>query len=219
MKLKIYISDYELAISDHLFKDYISMLPFDMRATILKYKRWQDRQATLFGKLLLLRELQSAYPDTWAQQIQSVKIQRYGKPFLPHGPEFSISHAGSIVVLAVTTHGVVGIDIEKIHDITLDDYLRYIPEVAHLRHYDPTTTHALFFDCWTQKEAVLKASGTGLSAPLEHVILQNGSALCDGTSWFLTRLHIANGYCSHVATSHKLEHVIIERVNLMHGMP
>ena len=98
------------------------MMPSGIRASILRYKRWQDRQATLFGKLLLLRVLRMKFHDAGMQKFQSLEITRYGKPFIPGGPEFSISHSGDAVVLAVTDAGAVGVDIEKIRTVNIEDY-------------------------------------------------------------------------------------------------
>ena len=195
------------------------MMPSGIRASILRYKRWQDRQATLFGKLLLLRVLRMKFRDAGMQKFQSLEITRYGKPFIPGGPEFSISHSGDMVVVAVFQSGVVGIDVEKIRAVNLDDFSRYLPEVANLHEkYDADQVNNLFFDCWTQKEAVLKGYGKGLLTPLEQVAVQGGTALFYGTTWFIKKLAIDEGYCCHVATDKLLAHVAVERVNLMSGL-
>lgn len=94
---------------------------------------------------------------------------RHGKPWLS-GPgaelQFSVSHAGDVVGLAVTRRGPVGIDVEPLDGARvgpwLDDAALSPSERQELRASsgaDPMWARALV---WTRKEALLKASGYGL---------------------------------------------------------
>ena len=219
ISVQIYFAHSGSIVPGGLEQEYLAMMPPGIHASILRYKRWQDRQATLFGKLLLLRALLITFHDAGMQKFQSLELTRDGKPFIPGGPEFNISHSEGMVVLAVTKSGQVGIDIEKIRFVPLEDFSRYVPEVANLHEkYDADHANELFFDCWTQKEAVLKGYGKGLLAPLEQVAIQENTALFYETTWFIKKLPIDEGYCCHVATDKLLEHVAAERVNLMNGV-
>lgn len=92
-----------------------------------------------------------------------------GKPALPGGPAFNLSHSGGWAALAVTPTARVGVDIEA-HRVVE-------PEVAE-RFFSQAERHDLaslagdqwrdaFFHCWTRKEAFVKAVGAGLSLPLD----------------------------------------------------
>lgn len=216
INLQIYIASYEQAVSAVLEQEYLAMMPAKLRASIARYKRWQDRQATLFGKVLLLKALRKIFHDDWMQKFQSLEVSRDGKPFIHGGPEFNISHSEGMVVVAVTRQGAIGIDVEKIRAINIGDFSKYVPEVANL-HENNSAEQAtiLFFDCWTRKEAVLKGCGTGLLAPLEQVVLKENTALFRDTTWFLKKLSLDERYCCHVATEQPLEHVALDYVNLM----
>jgi phosphopantetheinyl transferase len=88
-----------------------------------------------------------------------------GKPFLPDGIGFNLSHSGGY--LALVLGATVGVDIEigprdgRFHDL--------LPLVAHPAERDvleaapPEAQRGLFLHCWTRKEAALKAWGIGLS--------------------------------------------------------
>jgi len=96
-----------------------------------------------------------------------------------------------MVVLAVTKSGAVGIDVEKIRAVNSEDFSRYLPEVANLHEkYAVDHVNNLFFDCWTQKEAVLKGYGKGLLAPLEQVAIKEGTALFYETTWFIINSYV-----------------------------
>lgn len=214
--LQIFFARTGNILSRKVEEDYLAMMPAGIRVSIQRYNRWQDRQATLFGKMLLLRALCLESADTARQKFQSQEVSQHGKPFIAGGPEFNISHSGDIVVLALAENGPVGIDIEEVRPINVADYLRQIPEVAHVREaLDGPQADNLFFDCWTRKEAVLKACGEGLLRPMEDVVLKEDTADFLGTSWFIKKLLLEEGYCCHVATEQPVEQLAVEQVALM----
>lgn len=212
----VYCAQTGPALPDSLVHWFAAMMPPRIRAEIAGYKRWQDRQATLFGKLLLLRALRASSGDAAPVKLHSLEKTGNGKPRIPGEPDFNISHSGDLVVLAVAGQGSIGIDVEKIRPVDLKDFSRHLPEVTTLqKDYDDDTANTLFFDCWTRKEAVLKACGKGLSAPLDQVSLQADSASLYGRTWFLRNVPLQNGYRCHIATENHLEQVAVEYVDLI----
>lgn len=218
--LQIFFANCGSRIPSTLENTFMGMVPSRFHATIRRYKRWQDQQATLFGKMLLFKALHKNLPATAKQQFQSQDVGEHGKPCIAGGPQFNISHSGDIVVLALTEAGVLGIDIEKIRAVNIDEYSLYLPEITSLyKTLDPHNANILFFDCWTQKESVLKASGEGLLAPLDAVILGENTANFYGKSWYLRKLPIGKGYSCHVATTQPVELVTVTYVDLLNFQP
>jgi 4'-phosphopantetheinyl transferase len=182
-------------------KRYLEQLPPVIRAAVSRFKRWEDRQSSLLGKLLLRHALDFSTSYRMPSVLDNLEYTRSGKPFIKSMPDFSISHSGEVIILAVADSGNVGIDVEKIRDIRLDDFKRYIPELnqdIELDHYDRLRR---FFSYWTFKEAVLKGVGSGLLSPLEQVKLCGDSALFQGRVWHLHHVDCGVGYCCHLATS------------------
>jgi 4'-phosphopantetheinyl transferase len=95
-----------------------------------------------------------------------------GKPSLRGANlQFSLSHAGAYAVIAISRDRQVGVDIEPIRH--LDDAMKLAHrffsagEAERLRVLEGTTGfETAFFECWTRKEAFVKALGGGLSIPL-----------------------------------------------------
>jgi 4'-phosphopantetheinyl transferase len=98
----------------------------------------------------------------------------HGKPVLPGGPGFSLTHAGALVGVAVRPDGAVGLDVEQVRALTdlaaLAEHVYSPAERA--RH-----TAADFFRIWTRKEALLKATGDGLAAPMSAITLADDGAV------------------------------------------
>jgi phosphopantetheinyl transferase len=79
-----------------------------------------------------------------------------GKPYLPGGPDFSVSHAGPWVAAAATTHGRIGLDIET--DSADGLSLRLVCDAAELALVAEQGATSM----WVSKEAALKAWGLGV---------------------------------------------------------
>jgi len=95
---------------------------------------------------------------------------RYGKPALPGGPQFNQSHSGGLTLVAVAGQRRVGVDVEQISsDVSCEALARRffsVRENVQLAQLPAADRRAGFFACWARKEAFVKASGLGLSAPL-----------------------------------------------------
>lgn len=95
-----------------------------------------------------------------------------GKPaLLGDGIEFNVSHAGHWFACAVSENGPVGIDVEQVHAmrdmLAVAQHFFAPAEVERLFAIaEPDRTQS-FFECWTRKEAVIKATGEGVSRPLD----------------------------------------------------
>ncbi|MEW6240627.1 MAG: 4'-phosphopantetheinyl transferase superfamily protein [Chloroflexota bacterium] len=137
----------------------------------------------------------------------------YGKPFLPdHEIDFNLSHSGEYALIAVTRGRKIGVDVEFIRDdIELESLAA--------RHFSPREVSELlalplkqrvvgFFNCWTRKEAYIKAQGLGLSLPLDSFDVSLGEpARLRGTRpdakeasrWSLHSLDVGSNYAAALA--------------------
>lgn len=107
-----------------------------------------------------------------------IKRELYKKPWLvfnPLGINFNLSHTGNRIVIAFRFDGLkLGIDIEKgklnfDYNSIVRDYFTIEEETA--IHNSPSDD--LFFKLWTRKEALLKATGSGLIDSMRSLNLIN----------------------------------------------
>jgi 4'-phosphopantetheinyl transferase len=123
----------------------------------------------------ILRTLLARYLHVEPASLQFV-LGPLGRPALcpaKHvgAPVFSLSHSGDVIVLAVAGAGaVLGIDVERHRDMPqlpgIASRCFHAAEASELAALPMATRTAAFFDCWTRKEAVVKALGLGLSRTL-----------------------------------------------------
>jgi 4'-phosphopantetheinyl transferase len=161
----------------------------------------------------LLRELLGKYLHQPAADIQ-FSYGQYGKPSLsarnvPGGACFNLSHSSGLVLFAIAREGNLGLDVEHVRpDFAGEDIARrYFSEreVSELLSLPPESRDAGFFNCWTRKEAYIKARGLGLQIPLDSfsVSLSPGAAaqFLSGVEprWHLAAHHPADGYVAAVA--------------------
>jgi 4'-phosphopantetheinyl transferase len=199
--LKVYQTRSSIRISEKREGEYLERLPVALRAEIQSYRRWEDRQAALFGKLLLLHALLIRYSEWDFSILERLENTEQGKPFIKGLPDFNISHSGEIVTLSLVDDGTTGIDVEKIRPIQLDDFSIYLPEISLPDDFKTSDRLNMIYACWTKKEAVLKGAGSGLQVPLEQVKLFDDKAFFRDQVWYLDRIDCGIDYCCHVATN------------------
>lgn len=119
----------------------------------------------------LLRQLLAARSGVAPNELP-LCAGEYGKPTISHGTaagcHFNLSHTGGWWLLALTDSPV-GVDLEMADRVV--DAARLAVRVftpgeeaaLQLAGTDPAAARAVFLDCWTRKEALLKALGTGFA--------------------------------------------------------
>lgn len=143
------------------------MLPLvsaQRREQALKYKH-------TFGQFCCLKSWLMLFDDVEMSRYQDLEwtYNEHGKPYLEGGPYFSISHCKAGIAVAIDDQPI-GIDIETIRHANEDLIERTMNEKERLGMDDRTFTRL-----WTQKEAIVKAEGTGIySFEQLQTILDNG---------------------------------------------
>ncbi len=186
------------------YQAFLKLLPSDIQQKIKRYRRWQDAQACLSGKLLLAEGLRRFGKDG-AALLHQLQYSPQGRPYLPGPIDFNISHSGAYVLCALSRHCRVGIDIEKVQPLHLPDFREQMTEAEWTAVTTSQNPLRAFFYYWTQKEAAIKAHGHGLSLPLKEAVIADGEIIMEGKAWPLYEIGLADGYVCHLVTDAKLE--------------
>lgn len=146
----------------------------DERERAHQFRFAQDRDYFVAGRGIL-RAILSRYLRVSPEAI-TFEYNRYDKPALAGVPripdlQFNLSHSDGRLLLALVRGRSIGVDIERIrNDINHEEIAQrfFAPdEVARLRSLPASKRSLGFFNCWTRKEAYVKAQGDGLSRRLD----------------------------------------------------
>ncbi|MBN1451243.1 MAG: 4'-phosphopantetheinyl transferase superfamily protein [Anaerolineales bacterium] len=181
------------------------------RAARFHFPADRDRYIAAHG---CLRDVLSRYLRFEPSQL-NFSANDYGKPALNgHELEFNLSHSGDLALIAVSRGHKVGVDVERIRtDVEHDSIAsRYFSpnEVSELAVVPPDQREIAFFNCWTRKEAYIKAQGLGLSLPLDSFdvsLTPNEPAILRATrpdtrvafQWMLLSLDVDFNYAAALA--------------------
>jgi len=161
---------------------------------VSRFYRWQDAQLSLLGRVLLCEGLKNF--DLTYDNLD-LDYTKFNKPYFKNSKtKFNISHSGEIVICALTNDVEIGIDIEIMNETNLEDFKSQmtINEWQIIINSEDKTRS--FFKYWTEKEAVIKSHGNGLSIPLKSFEVSNDKTEIDNQVFYLKSLPIdENYYC------------------------
>ncbi|APC36316.1 MULTISPECIES: 4'-phosphopantetheinyl transferase superfamily protein [Nocardiopsis] len=187
----------------------LRLLDEEERSRNARFRLQADRDRHLLGRAvsrLLLAERADCPPEkvTFALRCRSCEEKEragasrgedsaqgpHGKPH-PSGPaegwELSVSHSGEWVVLALAREVPVGVDVERVspaRDLEgLAGYTLGEPEQRAWERLSPADRVGAFFRYWARKEALLKATGLGLSGGMRRVLVSPADAAPALLSW------------------------------------
>jgi 4'-phosphopantetheinyl transferase len=162
-----------LALEPAAVRASASLLSAAERERARRFAFGRDARRFIVGRGRL-RQLLGARLGVPPESVELVYGAR-GKPALANSGRnslrFNLSHRDDLAVYALSWGCDVGIDVEAIRPLPDADAIaaRFFsrPEHAAYRALEPRDRPLGFFQCWTRKEAFIKALGEGLSHPLD----------------------------------------------------
>jgi 4'-phosphopantetheinyl transferase len=158
-------------VSDALVERSAQVLDAEERTRAARFRAPHDRRMATLSRgtrRLVLSEYVAQRPG----DLEFV-AGPYGKPALrsEHAIAFNVSHAGDLVIIAVTRRGPVGVDVERV-DATRDLQGMALVSFSNaeqraLAAVAMPQRSAAFHRTWAQKEAFIKWLGLGLQCPLD----------------------------------------------------
>ncbi len=131
--------------------------------------------------------------------LSQIKSGNNNRPYLDDGIDFNISHSGSYVVCVLSDNTKVGIDVEEIKDLKVDEIKASVLTEEEYRAVEAAAAPlAAFYEIWTLKEAALKANGAGLMLPVKDVVIRSQDVQCAAESWNYQALQIHPAYKCHL---------------------
>ncbi|HWC61759.1 MAG TPA: 4'-phosphopantetheinyl transferase superfamily protein [Verrucomicrobiae bacterium] len=247
---EIHVWATTLSVAPAILEKFASTLSADERERVNRFKFEKHRNRYLAGRGAL-RAMLAPYFGTHAAGLRFEYLEN-GKPaltgeFANAGIHFNLAHTGDLALAAITRVGMIGVDVESVRPIKNVDELVarfFSPRESKLfQKLSEDQKPAAFFNLWTRKEAMLKATGEGITRSLNlvevsflpgdmaRVVAISGDAKA-GERWCLRELWPAKGFTGAVAVEwetlnieHRTPNVEGETSNIQHrtsniqGMP
>ena len=176
--------------------------------------RFPELQRRFAGGRGALRVILAGYLCVEPERVK-FGYTAHGKPFLLNSPadiQFNISHSHGFMVAAVCLNSPIGVDIEKkdprFQAMAIAERFFCDGEKEQIAGLDAGARLEAFFQIWTAKEAVLKATAHGLAleltkvevalSPLRVVALE-GAEKIGNENWHLIALQPAEEFCGTLA--------------------
>lgn len=216
---KVEVVVVRLDASDETVRGMDAVLSHGERQRARRFVLGRDRRRFVVGRARL-REMLGARLGSRPESIE-LTYGAGGKPAIaPSVPcadlRFNLSHSGDLAVYAFAYGREVGVDVEAVRALRDADRIaarffspREFREYLALR---PCDRPLGFFNCWTRKEAFIKALGEGLSHPLGRFdvslgpceparIHRIGSTPGAERDWRMESFFPASGYVAAVVAS------------------
>jgi len=167
----VHVWPVSIQAPDAVVDQFRSLLSADETGRASRF-RFEHLQRSFILARGALRTLLGRYLKTPAHDLE-FRYGAKGKPALPEpaGLQFNASHSRDLALFAFTMDCELGVDIEAVRCMPdMEDVARRFfctDETAELMALSTAQRDQGFFLCWTRKEAYIKATGEGLSAPLD----------------------------------------------------
>jgi 4'-phosphopantetheinyl transferase len=186
-------ADFQIAAPVALPEDEVQLWRVDLEAIRANESRWQkilsndeserasrfyflrDRQSFVASRAVL-RMILAGYlavdPGSLSFSYSKREKPSLGAAYAKSDIRFNVTHSGDIAMLAFTRQREIGVDVEQIRsDVEVESIARRFfstHERMQLAALSSEEKVVAFFRCWTRKEAYIKATGDGLSLPLDQ---------------------------------------------------
>ena len=202
---------WQANLDEHAAASLRPLLAADEISRADRFHFAKDRNHFIVARALL-RTLLAAYLGTDAAALRFAYAEK-GKPSLADSQQtafnFNLAHSHGRALYAFSFGREVGVDLEFIRDDLESEKIAgrfFSPaEVRTLELVPAELRNQAFFECWTRKEAYIKARGDGLSLPLDEfdvslgpgepaALLRNHKEPEEIARWLMRSLRAPSGY-------------------------
>src|SRR5258706_4264583 len=209
---QIHVRRVPLNQNPELLSELNEVLSPDERARAERFRFDKDRNQFIESRAVL-RPLLGRYLNVSPNEL-AFAFSAHGKPALANGLSdsglrFNLSRRDGLALIAVTRNRGIGIDVELVRaDLPVVEIaeVRFSEnELAILRSLPESQQDAGFYNCWTRKEAYVKARGEGFSFPLKQFdvsltpgatasLLEVRGSDTEVDRWTMQELSVGDGY-------------------------
>jgi 4'-phosphopantetheinyl transferase len=212
---EVHLWRFTLNVSDSVHEEFREILSEDEVARAERFRLPHLRRRFVAGRGALRTILGGCLGVEPRELVFSYSA--HGKPSLAEAPvdiQFNVSHSDDLMVVAVCRESPIGVDIEKqdprFHSLEIAARYFCQSENDEIARRGGEAGQRAFFQFWTAKEAVLKATSLGMALDLSkleidltplRIVHMEDSAKINGADWHLTAFSPAEGYSGALAAA------------------
>lgn len=210
-KISIYYSFVKQEYQNDLFRIYKDFLGEKIITRSQKFINRNTRHQFLTSKYVLIESLKK---NGLSGNLTCLKYSPNNKPYLENSPDFNISHSHNMVITAIAPSSQIGVDVEHISNVCFE----HLTDSMSTKQWDTINKSALpnnvFYQYWSIKESVIKASGDGYNPDFRNIEIFNNFAIYKYKKWFYKCLSISNEYTTVVSSSSNIDSISCEEIIL-----
>ena len=147
----------------------MNSLPSEIKKQLQSIRTTYKKEISIKRNYILLKIL-SYYLQRDISRIE-INYTEFGKPFIPQSEfKFNVSNSFNYLLVGISQNNEIGVDIEKIRNNI--DYTKLVTryftenEKKAFNNFNEKIRKEIFFEWWTIKESLIKATGLGMHLPL-----------------------------------------------------
>lgn len=152
-------------------KSMIKYISPKRQKKIEHYRYDIDKLMSLYGELVARVMLSKWFHRS--PMYFNFEVSSLGKPYIKDEPSifFNLSHTPKAILCAISDHGEVGVDIEKMGNLlpTHLDLIYHPNELHYLKSLPLKEQNKQLYKIWTRKEAYVKMNGTGIKKEMSII--------------------------------------------------
>ncbi len=189
-----------------------ALLPAHITEPVYRYKNPSDRKGRMISRILLETLIKKYFPYqgfSW----DSYHKDSLSKPYFEEsGIYFSSSHHEKMSIVCITAERTCGIDSEllkPVNPLLYTDFLHPKEKDVIISSEDHERS---FYEIWTRKEAVLKASGLGISCEMNSIDAHKDMVIVNGRSYYTIPLTLPGNIITHLAAPEVITALHLEEI-------
>jgi len=205
----LFYTNFDKQLTLAQFKLMMQQLPATIQNKMSRFRNWQDAQRGLLGNMLLLNALRYFKLD---YSLAELRYTEFNRPYFNGIVDFNISPSGAYVVCGFSLDDKLGVDIELIKNVPLQEMRSQFSSQEWLEIVGSSNKLRAFYTHWTRKESFLKAVGLGLSYSPDKVNFVNNAISWKGESWYCREITLDPTYACHIVCNKKDSELVIQKV-------
>lgn len=193
-------------------EELFSKLPENLVKSVIQYQDTNDRKSRMISKLLLEILVRKMNPDQnffW----NLYQKDSFSRPYFKDVEmNFSTSHHEGFSVVCATRKAKCGIDSELIKPLHIEVYNDFLHPEERQFINNQINQQITFYEIWTKKEAVLKASGLGISQELQSFDVHGDIIQINGEKYSTEELNLSENSITYIATDQKITQLNVEEI-------